>query len=78
MRYINTMVIFCLHFTVIPKVASCSCKFYYNLVLCLAYVDLHVVVFFFNQEGSPSILHDHEDRALLLSWPDHEGNTLFQ
>ena len=31
----------------------------------------------FNQESNPSILHDHEDRALLLSWPDHEGNTSF-
>jgi len=28
-------------------------------------------------EGSPSILHDHEDRALLLSWPDHEEDCSF-
>ena len=25
------------------------------------------------QEATPSILSDHADRALLLSWPDHEG-----
>ncbi|KAJ7374101.1 hypothetical protein OS493_009433 [Desmophyllum pertusum] len=28
-------------------------------------------------EGSPSILCDHEDRALLLSWPDHEEDCSF-
>ncbi|XP_078362177.1 uncharacterized protein LOC144646455 [Oculina patagonica] len=28
-------------------------------------------------DGSPSILCDHEDRALLLSWPDHEEDCSF-
>lgn len=28
-------------------------------------------------ESDPSVLRDHEDRALLLSWPDHEEDCSF-